>query len=96
MDVRYEKYLPTGRTIIKYSAPAGQTIEEVTNVAPIIYNVPESQLDEAFSYRVIYDDSGVYSLSNPGSNNHVWIEVTLNQLADKTAPVLSDLIIEYI
>jgi len=96
LDVRYEKYLPTGRTIIKYSAPAGQTIEEVTNVAPIIYNVPESQLDEAFSYRIIYDDNGVYSLSNPGSNNHVWIEVTLNQLADKTAPVLSDLIIEYI
>lgn len=96
LDVKYEKYLQTGKMIIKYSAPTGSVIEEVTNVSPKIYNVAESQLDEAFSYRIIYDDAGTYSLSNPGANNHVWIEVTLNQLDDKTAPVLSDLIIEYI
>lgn len=96
LDVKYEKYLQTGKMIIKYSAPAGEVIEEVTNVSPKIYNVAESQLDEAFSYRIIYDDAGTYSLTNPGANNHVWIEVTLNQLDDKTAPVLSDLIIEYI
>lgn len=96
LDVRYEKYMTTGRTIIKYTPKAGDIIEEVINVTPKIYNVPESQLDDAFSYRIIYDDSGTYTLTNPGSNNHVWIEVTLNQLTDKTAPVLSDLFIEYI
>jgi hypothetical protein len=45
---------------------------------------------------VIYDDAGTYTLSNPGISTSVWIEVTLNMLSDKTAPVLSDLIIEYI
>jgi len=34
-------------------------------------------------------------LTNPGASNSVWIEVTLSMLDDKTAPVLSDLIIEY-
>jgi hypothetical protein len=34
-------------------------------------------------------------LDNPGANNHVWIEVTLNVANDTTAPVLSDLIIQY-
>jgi len=96
LDVKYEKYLQTGKIIIKYSAPVGTVVQEVTNVSPKIYNVAESQLDEAFSYRIIYDDAGTYSLINPGASNHVWIEVTLNQLDDKTAPVLSDLIIEYI
>ncbi len=41
LDVKYEKYLPTGKMIIKYSAPAGDVIEEVTNVSPKIYNVAE-------------------------------------------------------
>lgn len=96
LDIRYDRYLPSGRTIIKYTPPNGDIITDIINVTPKIYNVPLSALSDAFSYRVIYDDSGIYSLSNPGSSNSVWIEVTLNMLDDKTAPVLSDLIIEYI
>lgn len=95
LDVRYEKFLPTGRTIIKYTPLNGDIINEVVNVTPKIYNVPLSQIDDVFSYRVIYDDSGVYTLDNPGANNHVWIEVTLNMANDTTAPILSDLIVEY-
>lgn len=95
IDIRYEKFLPTGRTIIKYTPPSGDIINEIINVTPKIYNIPLSEIDDIFSYRVIYDDSGIYSLDNPGANNHVWIEVTLNMSADKTAPILSDLIIEY-
>lgn len=95
LDIRYEKFLPTGRTIIKYTPPTGDVINEITNVTPKIYNIPLSQIDDVFNYRVIYDDSGTYSLDNPGANNHVWIEVTLNMSNDNTPPVLSDLIIEY-
>lgn len=95
LDIRYDKFLPSGKTIIKFTAPEGQLIEEITDVEPFIYNVPLSQMSNAFSYRVIYDDAGNYTLSNPGSSSHVWIEITLNMLEDKTPPVLSDLLISY-
>lgn len=95
LDIRYDKYLPVGRTIIKYTPKTGDVINEITDVTPKIYNIPLSELSEVFSYRVIYDDGGTYTLENPGANNHVWIEVTLNQAGDTTAPVLSDLIIQY-
>lgn len=96
LDIRYDKYLTSGKMIIKYTAPNDDVISEITNVTPKIYNVPFSLLSNAFSYRVIYNDSGTYTLDNPGASNEVWIEITLNMLDDKTAPVLSDLIVEYI
>ncbi len=95
LDVRYDKFLPSGKTIIKFTPPDGSLINNVTSVDPVIYNVPLSQMSNAFSYRVIYDDAGNYSLTNPGASTNVWIEVTLNMLEDKTAPVLSDLRIQY-
>lgn len=95
IDIRSDKFLPTGKAIIRFDAPAGSLIYNVTNVIPKIYNVPEELIATAFSYRVIYSDSGVYTETNPGSSNSVWIEVTLNQLNDGTAPILSDLIIQY-
>ena len=96
LDVRYDKYLTSGKTIVKFTPPSGDIISEITNVAPKIYNVPESLVSKAFSYRVIYNNSGVYTTTNPGTSNSVWIEVTLNMLDDKTPPVLSDLVVEYI
>lgn len=95
LDIRYDKFLSTGKTIIKFTPPQGQLIEEVTDVEPFIYNIPLSQMSNAFSYRVIYEDAGNYSLSNPGASSQVWIEITLNILEDGTAPVLSDLVISY-
>jgi hypothetical protein len=96
LDIRYDKYLTSGKMIIKYTPPDGSIIYDVTNVTPKIYNVPQSLISTAFSYRVIYPDGDGYALSsNPGGSNYVWIEVTLNMLDDKTAPVLSDLIIQY-
>ncbi len=94
LDIRYDKFLTTGKTIIKFDAPSGKLISEVTNVTPYIYNVPQSLLSTAFSYRVIYEDGGSYTVNNPGSSTSVWIEVTLNMLDDKTPPVLSDLKVE--
>jgi hypothetical protein len=95
LDVRYNKYMPEGKTIIKFTPSDGQTISNITNITPKIFNVPLNLISSCFSYRVIYQDGGSYSLSNPGASNSVWIEVTLTQLDDKTPPVLSDLIVEY-
>ena len=95
MDIRYDKFLPTGKIIFKFDAPQGTLINSIVTVTPKIFNVSQSLLSEVFEYRVIYNDGSVYTEDNPGSSNTVWIEVTLNQLPDGTAPVLSDLIINY-
>jgi hypothetical protein len=95
MDIRYDKFLPTGRIIFKFDAPQGSLINSIVSVTPKIFNVSQSLLSDVFEYRVIYNDGSVYTEENPGSSNTVWIEVTLNQLPDGTAPVLSDLIINY-
>lgn len=93
-DIRYDKFLPQGRTFIRFNAPDGKLISEITNISPKIYNVSQSLLFNVFDYRIFYPDSGNYVLTNPGSVDHVYIEVTLNMLDDKIPPVLSDLIIE--
>lgn len=95
LDIRYDKFFPTGRAIFKFDAPTGYTISEIVSVTPKIYNVSPALYSDAFSYRVIYNDGSIYTTENPGSSNSVWIEVTLNQMPDGTAPVLSDLIIDY-
>lgn len=95
LDIRYDKFLPTGRMIFKFEPANGDVIANITSVTPKIYNVSPALLSEAFSHRVIYFDGSVYTTTNPGSSNAVWIEVTLNQMPDGTAPVLSDLIINY-
>ena len=95
LDIRSDSFMPSGRTIVKFTAPEDTLIYEVTNVIPKIYNVPEELIPTAFSYRVIYKDSGVYTEENPNGSTSVWVEVTLNQLGDGTSPVLSDLIINY-
>lgn len=95
MDVRFEKFLPTGRTIIKFTPSNGDLINDVISVTPKIYNVPLSAISSVFNYRVIYQSGGSFTLSNPGASTSVWIEVTLNQLDDKTPPVLTDLIVDY-
>lgn len=95
LDIRFDKFLPSGRTMVKFDAPVGTLIYDIVNVTPKIYNVPEELVSSVFSYRVIYLDSGVYTEENPGSSNSVWIEVTLTELGDGTPPVLSDIIIEY-
>lgn len=95
LDIRYDKFMSTGKTMLKFEAPTGRLITDVTNVVPYIYNVPQSLLSEVFSYRVIYEDAGNFTLDNPGTSTTVWIEVTLNMLDDKTPPVLSDLQVEY-
>jgi len=94
LDVRYDKFITSGKTFIRFDAPAGNTINEVLNVSPKVYNVSQSLLSSVFGYRVFYPNGGSYSLNNPNTSDHVYVEVTLNMLEDKIPPVLSDLIIE--
>jgi hypothetical protein len=93
-DIRYDKFLPVGRHFIKFDAPAGKTINQITNVSPKIYNVSQSILSDVFDYRVFYKNGSNYTLTNPGTSNQVYIEVKLTMLDDKNPPILSDLIIE--
>lgn len=95
LDVRFDKFLPSGRTMIKFRPSNGNLINEVISVTPKIYNVPDSLLSSAFSYRIFYKNGDYFSLENPGASTDVWIEVTLNMMDDKTPPVLSDLIVDY-
>jgi hypothetical protein len=94
IDIRYDKFMPSGKTFVRFDAPSGNIINEVLNVSPKIYNISQSLLSSTFGYRVFYPNSGTYSLNNPGTSNHVYIEVTLNMLEDRIPPVLSDLIVE--
>ena len=95
IDVRSQKFLDTGKTIIKFTAPNNTTIQNVEEVIPKMYNVPDELISTAFSYRVIYKQGSSYTLDVVPGSTSVWIEVTLNKLGDGTAPVLSDLIINY-
>jgi len=94
IDIRYDKFISSGKTFIRFDAPTGKTINEVLNVSPKIYNVSQSLLSDTFSHRVFYPSGGTYTLTNPGASNHVFIEATLSMLDDNNPPVLSDLIVE--
>jgi len=95
MDVRYDKFMPTGKTFIKFTAPEGKTINEILNVSPKIYNVSQSQVSQISSYRVFYPSGGTYGPnSNTGTSSHVYIEITMSMADNKIPPVLSDLIIQ--
>ncbi len=94
IDIRYDKFLNVGKTFIRFNAPAGNTINAILNVSPKIYNVSQSLLSSSFSYRVFYPNGDSYSLNNPNTSSHVYVEVTLNMLEDRVSPVLSDLIVE--
>lgn len=98
LDLGFDKVLSTGKTILKFDAPSGQTISSVDSVLPQIYNVAESEIPSCFSYRVIWEtsyDSGSYTLTPVAASTRVWIEITLNQTAGGGTPSLSGLIVSY-
>lgn len=97
LDLGYAKVLDTGKAIIRYSAPEGQTFDSIDNVIPQIYNVPAAYLPDVFSYRVIYEtaeDSNTYTEDNVELSKKAWIEITLNRAEDGTIPVLSGVDVE--
>lgn len=98
VDVRYDKFLPLGKTMIRFDAPAGKTISDVSSVIPQIYNVAEALIPQVFSYRIIWEttyNSGIYTTTPVPNSARVWVEVTLNQTPGKGTPALSGLTLSY-
>lgn len=98
LDIRYDKFLSTGKTIIRFDAPSGDTISAVNSLTPLAWNLSEYQVGNCFSYRVIWEtsyNSPTYTLSPVSSSKRVWVEVTLNQTENGGTPALSGLILKY-
>ena len=97
LDIRFDKFIDTGKAIIKFDAPAGKTISAVTSVKPQIWNVPEFYVDNVFTYRVIWQgENNTFTTEAPVSySSSVWIEVSLGKTPDGGTPVLGGLIITY-
>ena len=95
MDIRYDKFLPSGRTFIKFNAPTGKTINSITNVVPKIYNVSQSLVSDISSYRVFYKTGSTYSPNvNNGASDSVYIELSIEMPDNNIPPVVSDLIVQ--
>lgn len=98
LDLGLDKFLGTGKTILRLDAPSGDTISSVDSVLPQIYNIAESEVPSCFSYRTIWEtsyDSGSYTLTPIAYSARVWIEITLNQTEGAGTPALSGLIVSY-
>jgi len=97
LDLRYDKFLTTGKIMLRFDAPTGKTISSIDSVQPNIYNVSEAELPYVFSYRVIWETAvpGTYTLTPVPFSSHVWIEVSLNETIRYGTPSLSGLKVEY-
>ncbi len=98
VDLRYDSFSNSGRTIIRFDAPDGSTISDVSNVELDIYNIAAAANATLSDYRIIWEtayDSGTYTTSSVPFSQRVWVEVTLNKADDGTSPALSGLTITY-
>lgn len=98
LDVRYDKFLDTGKAMIRFDAPEGDTISSVRSLTPQMWNVPEYQVSSCFSYRVIWEtsyNSNSYTLTPVPFSKRVWVEVTLNKTTSGGTPSMSGLILKY-
>lgn len=98
LDARLDKFREESKTMIRFDAPDGETINSISNVTPEIWNVSEAEAPYVFSHRVVWEtsfDSGVYTTNPVPLSNRVWIEVTLTKTINKGTPALSGLTIEY-
>lgn len=98
LDIRYDKFLTTGKAMVKIDPPGGTTISSIDNVQPLLFNVSESQQEDVFSYRVIWEtsyNSGVYTTTPVANSLRVWVEVTLNLTPGMGTPALSGLSLTY-
>jgi hypothetical protein len=98
LDLRFDKFLTSGRAMLRFDAPSAQTISSVTSIQPQIWNVAPAAWPNVFSTRVIWEtalNSGVYTLTPVPLSKKVWIEVTLNMTDGKGSPALSGLTLTY-
>lgn len=93
-DVRYDKFLDTGKVIYRIDAPDSETFSTAPDVTPLIYNVSLADIPYVFDYRVIWEtayNSEVYTTNPVPLSTRVWVEVTLNKTTTGITPVLSAL-----
>lgn len=98
LDIRDDKFVSSGKMIVRFDAPEDTTISSVHSVSPQIWNVAEAEIPDIFSYRVIWEtafESGIYTLNPVSLSTRVWVEVTLNKTAGEGTPALSGLVIDY-
>lgn len=98
LDLRFNKFLKEGTAIIRFDAPAGQTISDIVDIQPEIWNVHPAELSNVFSYKVIWETSfgsGNYTETPVSNSDRAWIEVTLKN-TDSWTPALSGLIVDYV
>ena len=97
LDLRYNKYLREGTAMIRVDAPEGETISNVLDVQPQIWNVHPAELSNVFEYRTLWEtfpDSGIFETDPIANSESVWIEVTLRN-TDSWSPALSGLIVDF-
>ncbi len=98
LDVRYDKFLGTGKTIIRLDAPSGDVINNITSVSPKVWNVAQSNLNAVFDYRVIWEtafNSGSYTLTPVSASQRVWLEITLHEVSPGYTPSLTSVLVNY-
>lgn len=97
IDLRYDKFETTGKCLIRFDAPAGNTISAITSLQPHVWNVSNAELANVFSYRTIWETSpgGAPTLTPVALSSRVWVEVSLALTAGGGTPVLSGLTITY-
>lgn len=98
LDMRYDRFITTGKTILKFDAPIGHTISQVTDVQPQIWNATGAEWPAIFTWRPIWEtsfNSGTYTLTPVSSSQRVWIEVTMNQTLGGGTPALSGVLVSY-
>lgn len=95
-DLRHDKFMSSGKTILHLD----DDVMSVDSVAPEIYNVSSSKIEDVFSYRILAETSpgsGVYEVVDDETfigGQDTYIEVTL-QNTDGWTPALSGLTVEY-
>jgi hypothetical protein len=98
LDVRLDKFLDMGKTIIRFDAPSGDVINSIDNVLPEIWNVAGSEHPYVFDYRVIWEtsyNSDNYTTDPVPLSQRVWIELTLNKTVSGGTPAISALNVTY-
>jgi hypothetical protein len=98
IDLRYQKFVSSGQIMLRFDAPDGDVINNVTSVTPQIFNVNPALIPEVFSYTPVYETafgSGIYTTTPVANSQRVWLQVTLNLTPGGGSPALSGLYISY-
>ena len=98
IDLLYTKFISSGSLIIRFDAPSGKTISNLTSIQPLLYNVIEDEIPNVFTYQAIWEtsyNSGIYTTNPVPFSKRVWIQVNLAVTSNGGSPALSGLSLAY-